>query len=189
MSHSYCTVWGLAIHWSAFSSSTVTRYIVEVLERGFNNLSLLWLHSSVFSLSTLLNHSVGEGPPSPSPQCSSFQWWGTGHLQVSSVPYGPPPFHSWWKIPVQSSKNVNISSLLVILVPGCRCHLTMTFLPSKSSTSSSSSSSLTYMSFWTSDGLGHVSKSQSSASSEGTQIHKRRKRTSEIVHDVIECNI
>lgn len=51
-----------------------------------------------------------------------------------------------------------------------RSHLTMTFLPSKSSASasspSSSSSSLTYMSFWTSLGLGLASKSQSSVSSD-----------------------
>lgn len=60
-------------------------------------------------------------------------------------------------------------------------HLTMTFLPSKSSPSSSSSL-LAYKSFWTSLGLENTSKSQSSVSSEHTQTQKKGEGSSQTAH-------
>lgn len=47
-----------------------------------------------------ISHWAGASLLSPSPQCSSFQSWGRGLLQVRPLPCAPPAFRFWWKTPV-----------------------------------------------------------------------------------------
>lgn len=58
-------------------------------------------HCDHFSiLPPWISHWAGASLLSPSPQCSSFQSWGTGLLQVKPLPCAPPAFRFWWKTPV-----------------------------------------------------------------------------------------
>ncbi len=77
-------------------------YLLSALQNGESTRAQSFVHLSVFISSILLSHWGGAGPLWPSPQCSSCQSWGTSLRQVRPLLSAPPPFHFWWRTPVQT---------------------------------------------------------------------------------------